>query len=442
MKKYILTLLIVCSYTATTTAQNINPRLIKIDSLLSHFYKNDKFMGSVAIQEKDEVIFKKAYGYADVKNGIEANTETQYKIGSITKMFTASIIFQLIEERKLSFDTKLSEYFPEIKNADSITIKNMLNHTSGIFNYTNDGAFMAYLGSKMSHKEMVEQIAAFEPAFKPGTTADYSNSNYLLLGYIIEQVTGKPYKDAVEKRIVKKLKLKNTDYFSKINPQQNEAFSYGFDGTNWIQQEEWNESVAGAAGALQSTPEDLTKFIRALFKGDIIKQKSLDEMLEMDFGYGKGIFIFPFGERKFYGHNGGIEEFTSILGYYPKEEFAISLIINGSNYDYNEILIGILSIYYKMPYKFPNLKTANVAPEILKGYEGLYSSPTIPLKITITYDTESNKLMAQATGQGAFPLNPVSDTEFTFDPAQITIIFKENGFTIKQGGMVNEFTRE
>lgn len=441
MKKYILTLLFICSYTAIT-AQNVNPRLIKIDSLLSHFYKNNKFMGSVAIQEKDEVIFKKAYGYADVNNGIEANTETEYKIGSITKMFTASVIFQLIEERKLSLDTKLSEYFPEIKNADSITIKNMLNHTSGIFNYTNEESFMDYLTNSVTHKAMVERIAALEPAFEPNTTADYSNSNYLLLGYIIEQITGKQYKDVVEKRIVKKLKLQNTHYFSKIVPKRNEAFSYGFDGVNWVQQEEWNESVAGAAGALQSTPEDLTKFIRALFEGDIIKKKSLDEMLKMDFGYGKGIFTFPFGQRNFYGHTGGIEEFSSVLGYYPKDELGISLIVNGSNYDYNQILIGILSIYYKMPYKFPKLTTANVAPEILKSYEGTYASPTIPLKITITHDAESNELMAQATGQGAFPLNPLSDTEFTFDPAQITIIFKENGFTIKQGGMVNEFTRD
>ena len=191
---------------------------------------------------------------------------------------------------------------------------------------------------------------------------------------------------------------------------------------------------------MQSTPTDLTKFIRALFEGDIIKKESLEEMKKINLGYGKGMFMFPFGERHFYGHDGGIEGFTSILGYYPKDEVGIAMTINGEAYDSNQILIGILSSYYKVPYRLPNLKTAQVATEILKSYEGTYASPTIPLKITIKL--VGNQLTAQATGQGSFPLNPLSDTEFNFEPAGIMINFKENGFAIHQGGTVNEFTRE
>ena len=163
-------------------------------------------------------------------------------------------------------------------------------------------------------------------------------------------------------------------------------------------------------------------------------------MKKVDFGYGKGIFIFPFSERRFYGHTGGIEGFSSILGYYPKDELSIAMTVNGEGYDSNQVLIGILSSYYKVPYRLPNLKTAQVATEILKSYEGIYASPTIPLKITIKL--VDDQLMAQATGQGSFPLNPLSDTEFNFEPAGIIINFKENGFAIHQGGTVNEFTRE
>lgn len=443
MKKYIFTLLLVYGSFTSVTAQTADARIPKIDSLLSYFNANNKFMGSVAIQKEDKVILKQAYGYASVEGNIKANTQTKYKIGSVTKMFTSAVIFQLIEEGKLSLDTKLSKYFPEIKNADAITIKNMLNHTSGIFNFTNDESFGLYMKNKETQKAMAGRIAAFDAAFQPGTKAEYSNSNYLLLGYIIEKITGKPYKDMVEKRIVKKLGLKNTTYFSAIEPQQNEAYSYTFNGDNWIREEEWNESVAGAAGALQSTPEDLTAFVYALFEGKIISQKSLDEMLIMDFGYGKGIFIFPFGERQFYGHTGGIEEFTSVLSYYPDEKVALAFLINGSNYNYNEIIIGILRLYYNMPYSFPNFKTIQVAPEILKSYEGIYASEEFPLKITVKHHKEDNQLIAQATGQGPIPLNSVSETEFTCDPAGINITFNTaNSFTLHQNGAVIEFIKE
>src|SRR5690606_4971853 len=114
-------------------AQTEGARLRKIDSLLTYLYENDKFMGSVAIRDKGSIVFEKAYGFADVETKTPATEGTKYKIGSITKMFTSAIIFQLIEEKQLKPDSRLSEFFPKIKNADKITISDMLNHTSGIF---------------------------------------------------------------------------------------------------------------------------------------------------------------------------------------------------------------------------------------------------------------------------------------------------------------------
>lgn len=417
------------------------PKFEKIDALLNHFYSNDRFMGSVSIREKNDVVFEKAYGYMDVENGIRANTQTKYKIGSITKMFTAAIVFQLIEDKKLTLETKLSDFYPEIKNADSINIGQLLNHKSGIYNYTNAPEFIEYTTSPQTKLEMLKRIASYEPAFKPGEKAEYSNSNYLLLGYIIEDITKNTYKANVNDRIVRPLKLRDTYYYSKTNPKRNEAYSYTFEDGKWVKPEEWDSSVAYAAGALLSTPNDLTKFIKALFDGKIIKPESLEQMKRMDMGYGKGIFIFPFGERHFYGHNGGIEAFSSVLGYYPKDQVAISIIQNGNNYDLNEIMVGVLSCYYKIPYPLPNLKIANVAQEILKGYQGTFASKDIPLKMTFTLTEDG--LMAQATGQSAFPLTPVSETEFIFNPASIDILFKDkDNFILKQGGMEFNFMRE
>lgn len=440
MKKYILFLVIA---TASQCFAQDEAKFRKIDSLITHLTENNKFMGSVSIMEKDKVVFEKAYGYADLKNETLATPETKYKIGSITKMFTSVMIFQLIEKRKLNLDTKLSEFFPEIKNSKNITIKNLLNHTSGIYNYTNDEAFMLYIGKEQSQDAMVKRIAAYEPEFETGSTADYSNSNYLLLGYIIENITGKKYNIALKEMITDKLGFLNSiSYYNTINASDNEAHSYFFSDNEWKEMYEWDASVAGAAGAIQSTTTDLTRFIRALFEGQIIKKSSLDEMMRTEYGYGKGIFAFPFGDRNFYGHNGSIESFDSMLGYYQKDAVSFSMIANGSNdYSTDLIQIGVLSIYYKLPYQFPNFTSVTVDAKILKGYTGVYAAPNVPLKIEITYT--NGKLMAQATGQNAFPLTATSENEFNFQPAGIIITFNNNSsFIIKQGGTTHTFTKE
>jgi len=439
MKKSII-LFLSLAFSAAAFSQQ-PAKFEKIDSLLNYLYENNRFMGSIAIRENDNVVFEKAYGFADAGSKIKTDTKTKYKIGSITKMFTSSMVFQLIEEKKLRLDTKLSKFFPEVKNANKITIAQMLNHKSGIFNFTNDPTFKDTKTSAFSKEEMVKRIAGFAPAFEPDTKAEYSNSNYLLLGYIIEDITKKTYPENLNERIITKIGLQNTCYFSKIDPLKNEAHSYSIDDANkWEKREEWSESQVGAAGAIQSTPEDLTAFVKALFDLKIISKPSLDEMIKIDQNYGKGIFVFPFGERKFYGHNGGIEGFTSTLAYYPAEKLSFSIIMNGDNYDINDVVIGAMSIYYKMPYQFPNLKTVTVDQATLKSYDGVYAAANFPMKITIK--AENGVLTAQATGQGAFPLKAVSQTEFIFEDARVNINFKENSFIFKQGGKVLDFKKE
>lgn len=441
MKKTLLSLFAFVLAASTFAQQHEGAKFRKIDSLLTYLYANNKFMGSIAIQEKGEIVFEKAYGYADVETKTVATPKTKYKIGSITKMFTSAIIFQLVEEKKLTLDTKLSEFFPKIKNAGKITIADMLNHKSGIYNYTDNPEFGTYKSKLQNRKDMLNRLESYPAAFEPGEKAEYSNSNYFLLGYIIQDITKKPYKDNVMSRIVSKAGLKNTYYYSKINPKKNEAFSYSYADGKWIKTEEWHESIAGAAGGLQSTPADLTKFIKALFDGKIITKESLDQMTALDMGFGKGIFAYPFIERKFFGHNGGIESFWSVLGYYPKDDLGFSLLLNGDNYNNNDIVIGILSCYYKLPYIFPNFKTAKIEESVLKRYEGFYTTPSLPYKVDIKL--VNGVLIAHATDQGSFPLNPLSETEFNFDPAGITITFTSKGFTLKQAdGSTTQFTKE
>ena len=441
MRKILLSLFAFVIAVPAFAQQNEGAKFRKIDSLLTYLHANNKFMGSIAIQEKGKVVFEKAYGFADIEAKTKATPKTKYKIGSITKMFTSTIIFQLVEEKKLKLDTKLSEFFPKIKYADKITIGQMLNHQSGIYSYTSDPDLKNYIYKLQNRRDMVARIEAGTPAFEPGEKAAYSNSNYLLLGYIIQDITKKPYKDNVASRIINPAGLKSTYFYSKINPKKNEAFSYSFTDGKWIKTEEWHESIAGGAGGLQSTPADLTKFIKALFDGKLIKKESLAQMTTIDMGYGKGIFAYPFIERKFLGHDGDIESFSAILGYYPKDDFAISVLMNGIDINRNDLMTGILSCYYKLPYIFPNFKTAKVSEEVLKRYEGFYTNPELPFKVDIK--VVNGVLTAHATDQGSFPLNPLSETEFNFDPAGITITFTPKGFTLKQAdGSTSQFTKE
>ena len=146
-----------------------------------------------------------------------------------------------------------------------------------------------------------------------------------------------------------------TTYYKEeaTNTANKESYSYYFDGEKWAKSYENHNSIAFSSGGITSTPADLTKFIYALFNGKLVNPTSLNQMKEIKEGYGKALIQFPFGERRFYGHGGRIENFSSMLGYYPTEKMSFSIISNGDNFVQNDIIIGILSIYYKMPFPFP-----------------------------------------------------------------------------------------
>lgn len=439
MKKALL-ILLAFVLTMPVTAQNEGAKFRKIDSLLTYYYANKKFMGAVSIREKNQVVFEKAYGFADIANKLPAANDTKYKIGAITEVFTSAIVFQLIEEKKLKPDTKLAEFFPKIKNADKITISAMLNHKSGIYDLANDVNFDQFKTKLQTRKDVLDRLYGYGPAFVTDSLAQQSSSNYLLLGYIIQDITKKTFKENVTSRIIKRAGLTHTQYFNKINTKKNEALSYTFTDGYWEKEPELHETVLGASGGLQSTPDDLTKFIKALYDGKIVKPESLAEMTKIDNGYGKGLFNFMFAERKFTGHNGSVEGFRSVVGYYPKEQLGFSLILNGENCNFNDLVLGILSCYYKLPYRFPDFTSIKVADNILKSYEGFYTNPTLPFKIEIK--VVDGQLRVHADEQGTFYLTPKTITEFRHDASGVVMVFSPTGFILKQNGTSTVFSKE
>lgn len=422
-------------------AQEINTA--KLDSLFDVLAANDQAMGSIAITKGGEMIYEKAIGYSVISETekLPATTMTRYRIGSISKMFTATMIFQLVEDRKISLEETLDKYFPVIPNADRITIGNLLNHRSGIHNFTNDEAYMTYNEMPKSQDEMIAIISEGGSDFDPDTKGEYSNSNFVLLGYIIENVTGKSYADNLQKRIAAKLKLTDSYVGSKVDPKNNEAYSYTFMG-GWNQYPETDMSIPGGAGAIVSTPTDLAKFIEGLFSGKLVAEESLSQMKTLTDSYGMGMFQIPFYERYGYGHNGSIDAFTASLGYFPEDNIVIAYCTNGQVYPMNEIIVGALSVVFNKAYSVPSFETISLKPEQLDQYLGVYASPGFPLKLTIT--RKDSTLYAQATGQMEIPLEATAIDKFKFDPAGIVMLFDrdKNELTLKQGGGSYVFSRE
>ena len=436
MKKQLSILFLFLSL--TTFAQEAS--LARIDSLLSYLNEHDKFMGSVCIMQGDEVVFKQAYGYSEAIKGIRANAGTKYKIGSVTKTFTATMIMQLIEEKKILLTTKLSRFFPKIENADKITIEHLLYQRTGIKDYfTTDTTLAEVLGKPNMRALIMKKIENYASTFEPDSKHEQSNSNYFILGEIIEKVTKKTYAENLKNRITGKLYLKNTYYTSeKSDITKRESYSYTFNGEYWDKIDEISNDIVFSSGGIISTPEDLTKFIRELFKGNLVSPASVELMKTLKDTYGMALIRFPFGERKFFGHNGKIEGFEAIMGYYKQDDMTISLISNGVNFSQNDIMLGILSIYYKSPFRFPVFETLN--PEKIKDYVGNYVSKDIALKVTIF--EKNGALFAQATGQPEFPLTYASEDLFYFQAGGIEIDFTKESFVLKQGRNKFNFTKE
>lgn len=413
-------------------AQEVNKA--KLDSLFDQIEQNDQGMGSISIFRAGEEIYNRSTGFSDISNRVKSNTETKYRIGSISKMFTAVIVMQLIEEGKLSLDSKLSEFHPSIENAKNISVEMLLRHQSGIFNITNDPEFFKWMEREQSSEELINKMKSKGSQFKPGSTSAYSNSNYILLTLIAEEIEGKTFTNLVAQRILQPLNLKHTKVGSSINVSNNEAHSYS-KLSSWMKSTETHMSVPRGAGNIISTPTDLNTFLSSLYSGKLVNDSLLTDMMQIEKGFGIGMFKVPYKEKSGYGHTGGIDGFQSNAFYFPNEKVSISYISNGTVFPINDILIASLGIVFEDEVELPSFEPKlKLSTEDLIVYQGVYSSSDFPLKITIT--TSENVLVAQATGQPSFPLEAVDSHVFVFKPAGITFTFnaQENTMKFEQGG--------
>jgi D-alanyl-D-alanine carboxypeptidase len=430
---------------AQTQAQTLDKA--KLDQFFDRLAEKNKAMGSLVVAKDGKVIYTRAIGYSRI-NGTEKKPLTaanRFRIGSITKMFTAAMILQLVEEGKLKPTDTLDKFFPQVPNAKKITIVQILSHRSGIPNVRRDQNSQGNVNTTpVTKDEILALIVKATPDFEPDTKYSYSNSGYQVLGFIIEKLTGKPYAEALRTRITSKIGLKDTYLATgNIDVNRNEALTYFNLGGEWKQQSETHPSLLFSAGAIVSNPNDLVKFIQALFDGKVVSKESLAFMKTMRDGEGPGLTTFTFAGKTFYGHTGGADNYGAWLAYLPEEKLAVAYTTNAKVYPVGNIVSGVVDIYYNKPFTIPALESIAVSPEILEKYVGVYSGPDAPAKLTITRD--GGTLFFQPPGAGsAVPLEATAEDKFQIEGA-VVIEFDaaKNQMTIKRrNGAVRVVTKE
>src|SRR5262245_52688248 len=290
----------------------------KLDQFFDRLAEKNKAMGSLVIAKDGKVIYSRAIGYSQI-NGTGRRPLTaanRFRIASITKTFTAAMILQLVEEGKLKLTDTLDKFLPQVPNAKKITIVQILSHRSGIPNVKREQNAQGNVNTiPMTKDEHLALIIKATPDFEPDTKFLYSNSGYFLLGLIIEKLTGKSYEAALQEKIATRIGLKDTYIATgNIDVNKNESLTYFIlPGGGLKQVPETHPSILFSAGAIVSTPNDLARFIQALFDGKIVSKVSLDQMKTMKDGEGFGMVTFEFAGRTFYGHTGGADNYGAWL---------------------------------------------------------------------------------------------------------------------------------
>ncbi len=326
----------------------VNFDKVKLDNYFSSLEENNEFMGSVSVSKNGVILYSKIVGFSDIEKKIKADKNSTYRIGSISKTFTSVLVLKAVEEGKLDLNQKISKWFPRIKSAKQITVKQLLSHRSGIHDFTNDRAYSTWYTKAKTEKEMIKIIEQGGSDFEPDSKAVYSNSNFVLLTYILEKIYRKKYSHLLQEYITQPAGLKNTYVFEKTGAEKNECRSYTFSGS-WKLQAETHYSIPLGAGAVISTSEDLILFAEALFGGKLLKPESLELMKTIQDGFGIGLLKFPFYQSTGYGHSGSIDGFTSFFVHFPEDGISFALVSNAVNYNINNISLAVLSAVKDIP---------------------------------------------------------------------------------------------
>ncbi|WP_346320334.1 serine hydrolase domain-containing protein [Chitinophaga sp. YIM B06452] len=421
-------LLIPASLKAQTTGE--------VNAYLQSAAAAGKFNGVALVAKDGKVILHKAYGWKDVAGKKYNDTSTRFPILSITKSFTAMVVLKLQEEGRLSLQDKLSRYFPDFPNGDNITLAQLLNHTSGLFNYTDiieekDSARVNYPVLK---ELIVDQIRKNPPEHAPGEDLSYNNSGYYLAGLIIEKVTGKPYEQNVRELIFTPLDMQHSGFdFNRLG-KNIKATGYQFLNDSIQKPYTFLDSTVGfSAGAIYSTTGDMYKWTQAIGKR-ILSAASWDIAFTRQAGdYGIGFRVNGFRGNGYVRHSGGYPGFVSDFVHYPEKDVTIILFKNSGNYgeDLWPVAMGISSVVLGLPYDlWKRGKAVSLPGEVLKQRAGKYVAD----KLTILFTVKDGQLYEVLPDGTELLLLAESSDTFYLENYNTTLRFEAGKVTIHEHG--------
>ncbi len=427
MKQLSLLLLFVFS-TCVLHAQDLES---KLDAMFNAKYDANSPGATVLIAKDGKAIYRKAFGLANLELSVPMKPENVLEIGSITKQFTSVSILMLMEEGKLSLQDKITKFLPDYPTqGKTITVHHLLNHTSGIKSYTGMQSFMENARKDMSPKEIIDFFKNEPMDFDPGTEYRYNNSAYIILGYIIEEVSGMTYADFVQKRIFDKLGMTNSTYGSKTKVVKNRASGYqpnenGYQNANYL-----SMTLPYAGGSLMSCVDDMLKWQQALHNNTLISAKSkklASTNYKLNNGdpiyYGYGFSVDEINGISTIEHGGGIFGYTCYGVYAPSQDVYAIVLTNSNGNSPTDITVAAAAVALGKP--FPGNESLSLSEEQLKKWVGTYEFEDKTIRY-VTY--KDGSLYSQREGSQILKLNAVSPDNFYFESSFTNYDFKvENG---------------
>jgi len=430
MRKTVFLLLIATITSFSSTAQDLE---YKLDTTIQNRIDADGPGVTVLIRHQGKVIYHKGFGMANIEQGVEMDPGHVFRIGSITKQFTACAILKLEEEGKLSLEDDIKKYLPDYPTeGHKINIKHLLTHTSGIKSYTSMDKWTPEIQRKdFEPLELIEYFQADSLEFKPGEKFAYNNTAYFILGYIIEKVSGISYEEYIETKFFKPLGMENSYYGHPDEVVTMRVSGYQREDGKLINAPYLSMTQPYSAGSLLSTVEDLDKWYRAVFAGEVVKPESLKKAHTpyvlnngKETGYGYGWFLGKRLDRRTIEHGGGINGSLTKDLYFPEDDLFIAVFSNSTSFPPDPLTIKLAALVLDVD---ATKKEINLSEEQLKKYIGEYQfGEGFVLSITL----EDGQLMAQATGQSKNPIFPESENKFFLKVVDAQLEFISEGGTV------------
>ncbi len=398
----VATSVLVCVTALAQTTDNAAVKL-RLAEVAKSYTADNAFMGTVLVAEGDHILLDQGYGMADLEWNIPNSPEAKFRLGSLTKQFTATLVLLLQQDGKLHIEDPVGKYLPDApKSWEKITLANLLGHTSGIPNFTSDKEFGTWGMSKHTTAELIAFFRDKPLEFEPGSKFAYSNSNYEVLGAVIEKVSGENYGDLLRKRIFDPLAMHDTglDTDELILPKRAQGYRPSQDGLVHARSE--SMTVPWAAGAIYSTTGDLLRWERALFGGKVLSDASLAAMTTPGKGdYGLGLIVSQQNGVKVIQHGGGIEGFNTQLAYVPDRKITVVVLSNVNGSAPGAMGEQLLDVVMGKPVILPSeRKPVPISKEELQKFTGVYDlAPAFALTVAVSGDS----LTIQGTNQPALP---------------------------------------